>query len=58
MNYILQVDFPTMEFLVKSFQKLLVDLEKIRNDIAKDGLLWKIWTENEARSRGNLSIFK
>ena len=56
MNYILQVDFPHDGIFGEEFSKTFVDLA---NDIAsEDGLLWKIWTENEAtKEAGGIYLF-
>ncbi|MDY3205345.1 MAG: YdhR family protein, partial [Arcobacter sp.] len=45
MVYLLQVDFPHDGIFGEEFSKAFVDLAK---DISnEEGLLWKIWTENE-----------
>ncbi len=56
MNYILQVDFPHDGIFGEEFSKAFVDLA---NDIAfEDGLLWKIWTENEqTKEAGGIYLF-
>ena len=56
MNYILQVDFPHDGIFGEEFSKAFVDLA---NDITReDGLLWKIWTENEAtKEAGGIYLF-
>ena len=56
MAYILQVDFPHDKIFGEEFSKAFVDLA---NDISsEDGLLWKIWTENEAtKEAGGIYLF-
>ena len=56
MTYILQVDFPHDGIFGEEFSKAFVELA---NDIAcEDGLLWKIWTENEAtKEAGGIYLF-
>ena len=50
MNYLLQVDFPHEGPFKKAFTEAFTDLAK---DIAKEeGLVWKIWTENEETKEG------
>lgn len=50
MNYLLQVDFPHEGPFKKEFTEAFTDLAK---DIAKEeGLVWKIWTENEETKEG------
>lgn len=56
MNYLLQVDFPHDGIFGEEFSKAFVDLA---NDISKEeGLLWKIWTENEnTKEAGGIYLF-
>lgn len=56
MNYLLQVDFPHDRIFGEKFSKAFVDLA---NDISKEeGLLWKIWTENEnTKEAGGIYLF-
>ena len=56
MAYLLQVDFPHDGIFGEEFSKAFVDLA---NDITReDGLLWKIWTENEAtKEAGGIYLF-
>ena len=56
MSYILQVDFPHDGIFGEEFSKAFVDLAK---DISnEEGLLWKIWTENEAtKEAGGIYLF-
>lgn len=56
MNYLLQVDFPHAGPFNKEFSEAFTDLAK---DIAnEDGLIWKIWTENEeAKEAGGIYLF-
>lgn len=50
MKYILQVDFPHAGPFKKEFTAAFTDLAK---DIAtEEGLIWKIWTENEETKEG------
>jgi hypothetical protein len=56
MNYLLQVDFPHDGIFGEEFSKAFVDLA---NDISKEeGLIWKIWTENEnSKEAGGIYLF-
>lgn len=56
MLYILQVDFPHDGIFGEEFSKAFVDLAK---DISsEEGLIWKIWTENEAsKEAGGIYLF-
>lgn len=56
MNYLLQVDFPHDGIFGEEFSKAFVDLAK---DISnEEGLLWKIWTENEeTKEAGGIYLF-
>ena len=56
MAYLLQVDFPHDGIFGEEFSKAFVDLA---NDISNEnGLLWKIWTENEAtKEAGGIYLF-
>lgn len=56
MSYILQVDFPHDGIFGEEFSKAFVDLA---NDISKEeGLLWKLWTENEeTKEAGGIYLF-
>ncbi len=50
MKYLLQVDFPHAGPFKVEFTEAFTDLAK---DIAKEeGLIWKIWTENEETKEG------
>lgn len=56
MKYLLQVDFPHDGIFNKEFSEAFVDLAE---DIKKEeGLLWKIWTENEeTKEAGGVYLF-
>lgn len=56
MAYLLQVDFPHNEVFGEEFSKAFIDLAK---DISnEDGLIWKIWTENEkSKEAGGIYLF-
>ncbi len=56
MAYILQVDFPHDKIFGEEFSKAFVDLA---TDISsEDGLLWKIWIENETtKEAGGIYLF-
>ncbi len=56
MNYILQVDFPHDGIFGEEFSEAFIDLA---NDISQEaGLIWKIWTENEAtKEAGGIYLF-
>ena len=56
MKYILQVDFPHTGPFGEEFSAAFSDLAK---DIANEsGLVWKIWTENEAaKEAGGIYLF-
>jgi len=56
MKYILQVDFPHDGIFGEAMSEAFADLAK---DIAKEeGLIWKIWTENEAnKGAGGVYLF-
>ena len=56
MKYILQVDFPHDGFFGEAMSEAFSDLAK---DIAEEeGLIWKIWTENEvAKEAGGIYLF-
>ena len=56
MKYILQVDFPHAGPFNEEFSEAFTDLAK---DIAtEDGLIWKIWTENEDENEaGGIYLF-
>ncbi|MFT5660194.1 MAG: hypothetical protein ACI9TV_000835 [Sulfurimonas sp.] len=56
MKYLLQVDFPHTGPFKKEFTEAFTDLAK---DIAtEEGLVWKIWTENEeAKEAGGVYLF-
>lgn len=56
MFYILQVDFPHKEPFGEEFSQAFTDLAKdIKNE---SGLVWKIWTENEAtKEAGGIYLF-
>lgn len=56
MKYILQVDFPHAGPYNEEFSEAFTDLAK---DIAtEDGLIWKIWTENEeTKEAGGIYLF-
>jgi len=50
MKYLLQVDFPHSGPFKEEFTEAFTDLAK---DIAnEEGLIWKIWTENEETKEG------
>jgi quinol monooxygenase YgiN len=50
MKYLLQVDFPYAGPFREEFTEAFTDLAK---DIAtEEGLIWKIWTENEETKEG------
>lgn len=50
MKYLLQVDFPHVGPFKEEFTEAFTDLAK---DIAnEEGLIWKIWTENEEKKEG------
>lgn len=50
MKYLLQVDFPHTGPFKEEFTEAFTDLAK---DIAtEEGLIWKIWTENEETKEG------
>ena len=50
MKYLLQVDFPHARPFKEEFTETFTDLAK---DIAnEEGLIWKIWTENEETKEG------
>ena len=52
MKYLLQVDFPHDGIFGEKMAEAFGDLAK---DIAnEDGLIWKIWTENETTKSINL----
>ena len=55
MKYILQIDFPFQGPFEKEMTEAMADLAK---DIAQEnGLIWKIWTENEAtREAGGIYL--
>ncbi len=57
MNYILQVDFP---YAGPWGQAMAEAMEGLARSIAEEpGLLWKIWTENEAAGEaGGIYLFK
>jgi len=56
MKYLLQIDFPYTGPYKKEFSEAFSDLAK---DIAtEDGLIWKIWTENEETNEaGGVYLF-
>ena len=56
MKYILQVDFPHDGIFGEVMSEAFTDLAK---DIAQEeGLIWKIWTENEAaKEAGGIYLF-
>ena len=56
MKYILQVDFPHDGIFDEAMSEAFADLAK---DIAQEeGLIWKIWTENEAsKEAGGIYLF-
>lgn len=56
MKYILQVDFPHEGPFNEEFSTAFAELAK---DIAdEEGLIWKIWTENEeAKEAGGIYLF-
>ncbi|MCW8837196.1 MAG: monooxygenase [Thiovulaceae bacterium] len=56
MKYLLQIDFPHNGPFKKDFEVAFSDLAK---DIAnEDGLVWKIWTENEEnKEAGGIYLF-
>ena len=56
MKYLLQVDFPHDGIFGEKMAEAFEDLAK---DIAnEDGLIWKIWTENEAtKEAGGIYLF-
>jgi hypothetical protein len=56
MKYILQVDFPHDGVFGEAMSEAFSDLAK---DIAgEEGLIWKIWTENEAaKEAGGIYLF-
>jgi len=50
MKYLLQVDFPYQGPFKEKFTETMTDLA---HDIAnEEGLIWKIWTENEETKEG------
>ena len=57
MAYLLQVDFPHDGIFGDEMSKAFADLAK---DIAQEeGLIWKIWTENEStKEAGGVYLFK
>ena len=57
MSYILQVDFP---YAGPWGQPMVEAMESLARSIAKEpGLLWKIWTENEATGEaGGIYLFE
>ncbi|SUA62643.1 monooxygenase [Oligella urethralis] len=56
MNYILQVDFPFDGPWDKAMYTAMQDLAKSINN--EPGLIWKIWTENQAdKSAGGIYLF-
>lgn len=57
MNYILQVDFP---YSGPWGQAMTEAMEGLARSIAEEpGLIWKIWTENQAtREAGGIYLFK
>lgn len=57
MSYILQVDFP---YAGPWGQDMSEAMESLAHSIAEEpGLLWKIWTENEAAGEaGGIYLFK
>jgi len=56
MKYILQVDFPHDGLFKEALENAFTDLA---NDIkTEDGLIWKIWTENEdTKEAGGVYLF-
>ena len=56
MKHLLQVDFPHDSVFGEKMAETFVDLAK---DIEKeDGLIWKIWTENEStKEAGGIYLF-
>ncbi|MBN2817297.1 MAG: monooxygenase [Campylobacterales bacterium] len=56
MKYLLQVDFPHQGPFGEEFTGAFTDLAK---DIAEEsGLIWKVWTENEAtKEAGGIYLF-
>lgn len=56
MKYLLQVDFPHKGPFKEEFTEAFTDLAK---DIStEDGLIWKIWTENEeTKESGGIYLF-
>ncbi|WP_345979859.1 monooxygenase [Sulfurimonas sp. HSL3-2] len=56
MKYLLQVDFPHAGPFKEEFSEAFTDLAK---DIAnEEGLIWKIWTENEeTKEAGGIYLF-
>ena len=56
MKYILQVDFPHDGIFGKEMSAVFSDLAK---DISQEeGLIWKIWTENESnKEAGGIYLF-
>ena len=56
MKYLLQVDFPHDGIFGDKFTEAFTDLAK---DIGQEaGLIWKIWTENEAtKEAGGIYLF-
>ena len=56
MKYILQVDFPHDRIFGEAMSEAFADLAK---DIAQEeGLIWKIWTENESnKEAGGVYLF-
>lgn len=56
MKYLLQVDFPHDGIFGEEMAQAFADLAQ---DIAKEeGLIWKIWTENEAnKEAGGVYLF-
>ena len=57
MAYLLQVDFPHDGIFGDEMSKAFADLAK---DIAQEeGLIWKIWTENEStKEAGGIYLFE
>jgi hypothetical protein len=57
MAYLLQVDFPHDGIFGDEMSKAFADLAK---DIAQEeGLIWKIWTENESKKEaGGVYLFE
>lgn len=57
MSYLLQVDFPYAGPWEQAMTKAMEDLA--RSIAEEPGLLWKIWTENEAAGEaGGVYLFK